>query len=273
LSLELVKEEAIPSQFKFSCLSIAGFDPTGGAGVAADLLTFSRLKVWGTAAVAVITGQNNARVYRVEPISSKLLRSQVESVLEDFPIQAVKIGALGSRANLREVSRLIKGVGLRRVVVDPILRARDGTRLMEEGGIRDYLNCLFPLATVITPNLPEASEFTGLKVRSRKEMEKAALALSGSGAGAILVKGGHLERGAPRDLYYEKGEFFWIPGARRVPARIHGTGCLLSSAIAAFLARGKTTLASVLAAKAMISRAIINSQRYPGWRYRIMIRK
>jgi hydroxymethylpyrimidine/phosphomethylpyrimidine kinase len=262
-----------PSRLKITCLSIAGFDPTGGAGVIADLLTFSRIKVWGTAAVAVITGQNNARVYRAEPVSPKLLRSQIESVLEDFPIQAVKIGALGSRANLREVSRLLKESGLRRVVVDPILRARDGTRLMEEGGSRDYLNFLFPLATVITPNLPEASEFTGIKVRSRKEMEKAAAVLSGSGAGSVLVKGGHLERGAPRDLFLEKGEFFWIPGSRRVPARIHGTGCLLSSAVAAFLARGRTPLDSVLAAKAMISRAIIKSEKCPRWSYRIMARK
>jgi len=262
-----------PSQLKISCLSIAGFDPTGGAGVVADILTFSRLKVWGTAAVAVITAQNNARVYQVKPVPASILRRQVESVLEDFSIQAIKIGALGSRANIREVSRLIESAQIEKVVVDPILRARDGTRLMEKGGAGDYQDYLFPLATIITPNLVEAAEFTGFEVRNPKEMEKAARALSRSGAGAVLVKGGHLKRGAPRDLLFEKGEISWISGTRRVRARVHGTGCLLSSAITAFLARGKTPLDSVLAAKAMITRAIIDSQKYPGWRYRLMIRK
>ena len=123
---------------KITCLSIAGFDPAGGAGVVADILTFSRLKVWGTAAVAVVTAQNNARVHRVAPVSTGVLRKQIESVLEDFPPAAVKIGALGSRANLREVSRLIREAGLKKVVVDPVLRARDGSRLMEKGGVADY---------------------------------------------------------------------------------------------------------------------------------------
>lgn len=202
------------------------------------------------------------------PVDPKLLQSQVEPLIADFPIQSVKIGALGSRANVRLVSRILKRENFRSVVVDPVLRARDGSPLVEKGAVREYVTNLLPLATLVTPNLMEISELSGIKVGSAPEMESAARALSRMGIAGILVKGGHLT-GQPRDLLVEDGEYTWLPQMKRVKGEVHGIGCMLSSAICALLAQGYGLAGSVLAAREYIHRNLARSSKMPGWRYRI----
>lgn len=249
------------------CLSIAGLDPTGGAGIIADILTFHRLGAWGTAAAAMIAPQGNSRVFRVRAVDSKLLQSQIEPILADFPIRSIKIGALGSRANIRLVSRIIEREKFGSVVVDPVLRARDGSPLVEKGAVRDYLTHLLPWAALVTPNLMELSELSGRRVGSAPEMEGAARALSRMGIAGILVKGGHLP-GRPRDLLVEGEEYTWLPQMKRVKGQAHGIGCMLSSAICALLAQGHGLAGSVLAAREYVHRNLTRSLKLPGWEYR-----
>ena len=251
------------------CLSIAGFDPTGGSGILADILNFTRLGAWGTAAVTLLTAQGNERVSRVYPVSPGQLASQIDSILADLSVRSVKIGALGTRENIRRVAKILEREKFDHVVIETVLRARDGTPLLEEEGAADILDFLLHRATIITPNLMEASAFTGIEITRSSDMESAAGKLGRIGARAVLLKGGHL-RGDPKDLLYEAGEYTWLPGMKRVNAEIHGTGCMLSSALCALLAQGYSLLDSVLVARDYVRYHLIRSDKLPRWKYRIL---
>jgi hydroxymethylpyrimidine/phosphomethylpyrimidine kinase len=236
-------------------LTIAGSDPSGGAGIQADLKTFHQLRVFGTAAVTLITVQNTMRVSHVEVLDPALVTDQINAVLEDLPPQAAKIGALGSEGVIAAVANCRIDCPL---VVDPVMISKHGAPLLATGAREALRRLLIPKATLITPNLHEAAELAGLvglRVTNLDLMRAAALQIAELGARAVLVKGGHLE-GEAVDLLYDAGVFTELPSPRIETRHTHGTGCTYSAAITAFLARGLAIPAAVLKAKAFISEAI-----------------
>jgi len=240
-------------------LTIAGSDPSGGAGLQRDLETFRDLKVRGLSVVAALTAQNSTVVRAIEPVSAGFLKRQVNALLEEFRIDAVKIGMTGSAENLRAIRILIKKYGLKKVVLDPVMRSTSGRPLLDKDGIAE-LKALLPLVALVTPNLPEATLLTGIKeVTDIKGMEEAVRRLHEMGAPNVLVKGGHLE-GAPQDLLYDGRSFNYFAGKRITGAagRFHGTGCILSAAIAAGLANGKGIERAILEGRAYLMEVIRN---------------
>ena len=230
-------------------LTIAGSDPSGGAGLQSDLRTFATFKVRGLSAVTAVTAQNNSSVKSVMAVPARLLREQIEALLEEFTIDAAKTGMIGSVENLRVIKRLMKAGRLKNLVVDTVLRSTGGKPLLDKAGAKE-LASLLPYAAIVTPNLPEASILTGVKIIDMTGMEKAAETLFEMGSRTVLVKGGHLD-GAPTDLLYDGRTFSYLKGSRiKGPdAAFHGTGCVLSAAIAAGLAKGKSVKTAVKEAK------------------------
>jgi len=216
-------------------LSIAGFDPTGGAGLQQDLKVFHSLGVYGISAVAALTAQNTRGVSMAVAVEGGLLRRQLDTLLSDITPQATKIGMLYSAENARVVAGIIKRFGLGNVVIDPVLRPSRGRALSETGLPLALRKSLLPLCRVVTPNIHEASVLAGMQIRDRRDMEKAAVKIRGFGAGAVVITGGHLA-GAAEDLLFD-GEFARFPG-RRHSGEFHGTGCCFASALAAMLAKG-----------------------------------
>ena len=240
-------------------LTIAGSDPSGGAGLQRDLETFRDLKARGLSVVAALTAQNSTVVRAIEPVSAGFLKRQVNALLEEFRIDAVKIGMTGSAENLRAIRILIKKYGLKKVVLDPVMRSTSGRPLLDKDGIAE-LKALLPLVALVTPNLPEATLLTGIKeVTDIKGMEEAVRRLHEMGAPNVLVKGGHLN-GAPQDLLYDGRSFNYFAGKRITGAtgRFHGTGCILSAAIAAGLANGKGIERAILEGRAYLMEVIRN---------------
>ena len=236
-------------------LSIAGSDPSGGAGIQGDLKTFHRFGVYGTAVIALVTAQNTLGVSRVEVLDAELVAQQLDAVLSDLPPHAVKTGALGSAGNIRAVARAAREYGFP-LVVDPVAAASDGSAFLNAEALAALREELLPLATLITPNLQEAAALTGLEVRDADGMHRAAEALGRLGARAVLLKGGHLQGAMSTDLFYADGQFVELPAARIETRHTHGTGCALSAAITAGLAHGQTLPEAIAAAKAFVTRAI-----------------
>ena len=236
-------------------LSIAGSDPSGGAGIQADLKTFHRFEVYGTAVITLVTVQNTLGVTRVEVLAADLVAQQLDAVLCDLRPRAVKTGALGSAGNIRAVVRAAREHGFP-LVVDPVAAATDGSPFLDAEAFAALRDELLPMATLITPNLAEAAALTGLPVRNLDDMHRAAEALVRLGASAVLLKGGHLECSASTDLFYMEGRFVELPAARIATQHTHGTGCALSAAITAGLARGLGLAEAIAAAKSFVTRAI-----------------
>lgn len=239
----------------FVALTIAGSDPSGGAGIQADLKTFQAHRVYGQAVVSLLTVQNSLGVSRVESLSGDLIAAQLESVLTDMPPQAIKTGALGSLESLRAVANTL-ATGRAPLVVDPILRASSGEPFARESLVRGFLDHLVPLAHLLTPNAIEAEALTGIAVVDLESAERAARSLLSLGAQNVLVKGGHLP-GEPVDLLVcGDGQQVVLP-AKRVPTpHTHGTGCTYSAAITARLARGEPLARAVEHAKAWLAQVI-----------------
>lgn len=245
-------------------LSIAGFDPSGGAGVLADIKTFAAFGCFGTAAITSLTYQNTVAVYGAVHQSAETLRGQIEPVLDDFTIAAVKTGMLPTRETIDVTAELIAGRGLPNVVVDPVIRSTSGFDLIDDAAMRHLIERLLPLAAVITPNMAEAERLTGRPVTDIDSMKRAAERIHQLSQGAVssekparvvLVKGGHLEDDAT-DILFDGREFHPF-SAPRIPTRnTHGTGCTLSSAIAALLAQGHPMIESVARAKKYIVETI-----------------
>ncbi|MES1258134.1 MAG: bifunctional hydroxymethylpyrimidine kinase/phosphomethylpyrimidine kinase [Acidobacteriota bacterium] len=237
-------------------LTIAGSDPSGGAGIQADLKTFHQLGVYGTSAITLLTVQNTMRVSRVETLAPGLVAEQILAVLEDLPPAAAKTGALGSAEVVRAVADALRQAARRfPLVVDPVMISKHGARLIDEAARLALRDLLLPQATLVTPNLQEAAELAEMPVENVSQMREAALRIAAFGPAAVLVKGGHLE-GEALDVLYSGGRFTEFPAPRFETRHTHGTGCTYSAAITAFLARGADLEDAVRAAKAFIGEAI-----------------
>jgi hydroxymethylpyrimidine/phosphomethylpyrimidine kinase len=238
-------------------LTIAGTDSGGGAGVTADLKTFESHGVWGLAAVVAVTAQNTLGVQAWEAVSPDLARAQVESVVSDIGVDAAKTGMLGSAAMVRAVASVVSDLGVAPLVVDPVSVSKHGDRLLEEDAVEALRDDLLPLAAVVTPNLPEAAVLVGApEPRDRESMEALARRLLDLGPAAVLVKGGHLGGDTAPDCLVTSEGVQWLEGDRLPGRHTHGTGCVLSAAIAARLARGDALADAVRGAKDFVTAAI-----------------
>lgn len=237
-------------------MTIAGSDSGGGAGLQADLKTFAALGVFGTSAVTAVTAQNTATVAGVHRVPVAMVDLQIDTVLADLPVAAVKTGMLASSSTVGAVARWAAAGRLRNLVVDPVLVASTGRPLLDDGGVAAYLDELLPHARVVTPNTREAALLTGQAVDDVDAMVRAARRLADTGAAVVVVKGGHLpSRDAP-DVVLVGGEVHVLPGPRVDSVNDHGTGCTLSAATAALLARGAEPLEAVVRAKAYVTDAL-----------------
>lgn len=242
-------------------LTIAGSDSGGGAGIQADLKTFSANGVYGASVISAITAQNTRAVTAVELLSPALIKAQLEAVFSDLPPQAVKIGMLGSAEIIRTVAAFLRQQAPVPVVLDPVMVAKSGDKLLQDEAIAALRDELLPLAHLITPNLPEAGVLLGRDITRREDMTQAAQDLLALGAHAVFLKGGHLSDAHSDDLYIDAQHHFWLTEARHPGKNTHGTGCTLSAAITAHLAQGDPLPDAVRHGKAYISAAIAAADR------------
>jgi hydroxymethylpyrimidine/phosphomethylpyrimidine kinase len=238
-------------------LSIAGSDSGGGAGIQADLKTFAALGCFGMTAITALTAQNTLGVRSIHAVPLQILADQIDAVVEDIGVDAVKIGMLHSADTVRTVASALQRHGLRKVVLDPVMIATSGAKLIDDPAIDVLVRELFPLATVVTPNLDEAALLVGQPLRSEEDMQAAARELVERGANAVLVKGGHLAGDTVSDLLLARGAApLWMRAPRIASGNTHGTGCTLSSAIASHLALGADLVQAVEGARAFVRGAL-----------------
>lgn len=238
-------------------LTIAGSDSGGGAGIQADLKTFSALGCFGMTAITAITAQNTTGVRAIHAVPVPVLADQIDAVVEDIGVDAVKIGMLHAPEVVGAVAAAIDRHRLPNVVLDPVMIATSGAVLIDAAAIAVLVRELFPRALVITPNLDEAAHLVGRPLADERDMEDAAARLLAMGARAVLIKGGHLAGPQVSDLLASaSGERAWIRGGRIDTPNTHGTGCTLSSAIAAFLAQGQALVDAVQAANRYVRGAL-----------------
>lgn len=219
-------------------LTIAGSDSGGGAGIQADLKTFEAHGVFGTSAITAITAQNTREVRAVAPVPVDAVVAQIEAVLDDLPVRAVKTGMLVGEATVRAVADVLAHRLRAPLVVDPVMVSKGGAPLLADDAVEAVLALLVPLATVLTPNVPEAERMTGLVIRDADGMRAAARALAARGARVVVVKGGHMD-GPPVDLVWDGAQEWTLPGERVETTSTHGTGCTFAAAVAARLALGE----------------------------------
>ncbi len=241
-------------------MTIAGSDSGGGAGIQADLKTFAAFGVYGTSVVTAVTAQNTVAVTGVHEVPVEMIAAQVQAVMTDLGADAVKTGMLSSSAIIKTVAAEMRRLGVTRLVVDPVMVAKSGDRLLREEAVDALRSTLLPLAAVVTPNVPEAETLTGIEVRSGEDARRAARRILDMGARSVVVKGGHLP-GDPVDLYYDGSRFLELPGKRVDTASTHGTGCTFASAIAAGLALGHDLVDAVAGAKEYVTEAM--SRAFP----------
>jgi hydroxymethylpyrimidine/phosphomethylpyrimidine kinase len=260
-----MKQASAPEQTRISppiCLTVAGFDPSSGAGITADLKTFAAHAVYGVAAITALTVQSTTGVRAVEPVAPSLLRETLECLAADVTLDAVKIGMLGTAGAVAEVERFLQAhPELRdRTVLDPVCRSSSGAALLEQEGVALIVERLLGLVGWVTPNLDELAVLTGSPVVGRDEVPTLAerlarlAASAGSPALRIVVTGGHLD--CPDDYVHIDGKGSWISGVRVQTTSTHGTGCAFSSALAAGLANGLAGIAAVHAAKEYVTEAL-----------------
>jgi hydroxymethylpyrimidine/phosphomethylpyrimidine kinase len=248
-----------------AALTIAGSDSGGGAGIQADLKTFSAFQVFGTSAVTGLTAQNTRGVRGVELPTPEFIAAQLRAVLEDIAVDAVKTGMRATGDIIRTVAGVVREFGLRNLVVDPVMIAASGDALMQHEAAPVMRQHLFPLATVVTPNLDEATFLCERKIRTIDDMEGAARAIHTMGPRYVLIKGGHLPGERVVDLLFDGREFVRREG-ERIPGEFHGTGCTLSSAIASGLAKGLDVRQAVVTAQGYIALAIRTAPAIGGGR-------
>jgi hydroxymethylpyrimidine/phosphomethylpyrimidine kinase len=236
-------------------LTIAGSDSGGGAGIQADLKTFAALGVHGTSAITAITAQNTVTVTDIFELPTRIIIAQIDAVVSDLGVEAVKTGMLASSRIIEAVAGAIEASGIRNLVVDPVMVAKGGAKLLHDDAIDALRVRLLPLAAVITPNLPEAAVILGRPIRTIDERREAARDLVALGPRAAVVKGGHAGDDVT-DVYWDGSEMVELPGTRVPTANTHGSGCVFSAAIAAGLAKGLDSLAAVRQAKEFISGSI-----------------
>jgi hydroxymethylpyrimidine/phosphomethylpyrimidine kinase len=239
-------------------LTIAGSDSGGGAGIQADLKTIAANGCYGMSVITALTAQNTLGVTGIHAVPVEFVAAQIEAVLSDIGADAVKIGMLFSPELILTVADLLKKFVPPAIVLDPVMVAQSGDKLLQDEAIDALKHHLIPLAHLITPNLPEASVLLGREITTTVDIEQAARDLAGLGCDSVLIKGGHLESGDSDDCLFLAGEqrMIRLPGERIATRNNHGTGCTLSSAIASFIARGETIENAVRLAKDYITGAI-----------------
>ena len=253
-----------PMKEQCAALTIAGSDSVGGAGIQADLKTFAANECYGMSVITALTAQNTTGVTGIHAVPVAFVAAQIEAVLSDIGADAVKIGMLFSPQLIRTVADSLKKFTPSAVVLDPVMVAQSGDKLLQDEAIDALKHELIPLAHLITPNLPEASVLLGRAIATTPAIEQAAIDLAALGCGNVLIKGGHLETGDSDDCLYLGGErrAVILPGERIATRNNHGTGCTLSSAIAASLAKGATMEQAVRQAKTYITNAIRAGAEY-----------
>lgn len=239
-------------------LSIAGSDCSGGAGIQADLKTFSAHGVFGMSVIVSVVAENTARVVDMQNITPDMIRKQIDAVFEDIEVDAVKIGMLSTPACMNAVVERLRYYRPENIVIDPVMYAKNGCPLMEPAAVRTLIETVIPLADVLTPNIPEAEKIAGCKIDSITDMENAARRIHAMGCGAVVVKGGHSVQNA-LDVLFDGERIYHFDGLRIDTKNTHGTGCTYSSAIASQLAKGMRLWDAVAAAKTYVTMAIAHS--------------
>jgi len=240
-------------------LTIAGFDPSCGAGTAADLKTFAAHGCYGVAAITSLTVQNTQGVDLVQNTPSATLRAQLDILAKDCEIAAVKIGMLGNRGNAVVVAEFLDTHKFAHVVHDPVMKSSTGTELLDAAGINYIVAEMLKRSSVITPNVPEAEILTGLTIKDAGDMEAAARKIIEMGARAVIVKGGHMDKAV--DILFDGNEIMPLAGDKGKEEFLHGTGCTFASALAAHLSAGRTLFEAAALAKAYVTKAI--EKAYP----------
>ena len=248
----------------YRVLTIAGSDSGGGAGIQADIKAISAMGCYAASAITAITVQNTLGVQAVHPVPLDILQGQIEAVLSDIGADAVKIGMLHSAEVVNLVADMLEKYSIRNVVLDPVMVSTSGHRLIEEDAVDVIKTRLMPLARVMTPNLPEAEILAGCSISGEEDFDKVARRLSDNGAVSVLLKAGHLENDELVDYFYnaEEDSMTRLPSRRVHTMNTHGTGCTLSSAFAAALAKGEDLTQAAISAKEYISQAIISGADY-----------
>lgn len=236
-------------------LTIAGSDSSGGAGIQADLKTITVHKMYGMSVITALTAQNTTGVYGILEASPDFVANQIECIFNDIYPDAVKIGMVSNSEIIKVIAEKLTEYKAKNIVVDPVMVATSGSKLISDEAINILVKELIPLARVITPNIPEAEVLCGFKINNEKDMIEAAKAISKNFKGAVLVKGGHLAKDAT-DLLYENGNIHWFKTEKINTLNTHGTGCTLSSAIACNLADGKSLAESIEKAKNYLTGAL-----------------
>ena len=244
----------------FTALTIAGSDSSGGAGIQADLKTFQALGVFGMSAVTAVTVQNTQKVYDIQEMHPQIVYDQIVCLFDDISINAVKIGMAASIPLIEAIARALGSIAsLPPVILDPVMISKSGYALLKPNAQAALVQHLFPLARVVTPNLPEAEALLGRKITDIEGMKRAAMEIADLGAGMVVVKGGHLGQGNATDILFDGKECRLLESRRIETTNTHGTGCTFSSAIAAHMARGQTFFDAVSNAKTYIAGAIENA--------------
>jgi len=238
-----------------TALTIAGSDCSGGAGIQADIKAMTTNGVYAMSAITALTAQNTMGVVSVLEVTPEFLKQQIDSIFTDIPPDAVKTGMVASKALIEIIAERLRFYKAKNIVVDPVMVSTSGSKLIEEGAVQALKEHLFPIASLITPNIPEAQVLTGMEIHTGDDMLKAAESIGKEFGATVLLKGGHSINDA-NDLLYSGGAFKWIKGRRINNPNTHGTGCTLSSAIAANLAKGYDMETSVQNAKEYISGAL-----------------
>lgn len=243
-------------------LTIAGSDSSGGAGIQADLKTFSALKCYGMSAITALTAQNTTEVRSIFPVDPIFVKEQLEAILDDVGVDTVKIGMLNTSEIISVVTETLKKYHITKIVIDPVMISTSGNKLISDGAIETLKKEILPLATIITPNIPEAEVLSGIKIDSLSSMKKAGEILLASGLQSILIKGGHLNSTQCTDIFLSPYKYMKLEQKRINTPNTHGTGCTLSAAIAAFLAKGFSPSQASRRAVKYLYRAIKAGARY-----------
>ena len=238
-----------------TALTIAGSDSSGGAGIQADLKTMLANGVYGMSAITALTAQNTTGVEAISEVTPQFLRQQIDAVFSDIFPDAVKTGMVANEKLIETIAERLSFYNAKNIVIDPVMIATSGTRLISENAVNTLCEKLLPIATLVTPNIPEAQVLSGMRIEQKSDMEKAADYINKIYGCAVLLKGGHSINDA-NDLLYEDGTITWLQGERIDNKNTHGTGCTLSSAIASNLAKGYNLKQSVQLAKEYISGAL-----------------
>ncbi|MFN4244603.1 MAG: bifunctional hydroxymethylpyrimidine kinase/phosphomethylpyrimidine kinase [Brevinematia bacterium] len=243
-------------------LTIAGSDSGGGAGIQIDLKTFNKIGVFGASVITSLTAQNTLGVQGIHDVPVEFVEKQLNSVFSDLNIWFAKTGMLSNSEIIEVVSKYIKTIiskgQLRGLIVDPVMRAKGGDKLLKDEAVQSLISKIFPLALVLTPNIPESELLTGIKIETIEDMKRSAIEIHKMGPKYVVVKGGHLNGDYAIDIIFDGKEFFEIKSKKYYKGDIHGTGCCFSASITAFLTRGENIIKAIQKSKIFVSKAIKN---------------